>query len=104
MRRAMATLCLVSGSRTAQGCAVKLPGPTSYCKPARCGPRGHARRPEMYNKGMAQHPDVMILGGGVIGLSTAYYLAREGVAVEIVDRIDFGQESSWAGAGILSPP
>jgi glycine oxidase len=52
---------------------------------------------------MAQHPDVLILGGGVIGLSIAYYLAREKVRVEILDRGDFGQEASWAGAGIIPP-
>jgi glycine oxidase len=52
---------------------------------------------------MSQHPDVLILGGGVIGLSVAYYLAREKASVEVVDRGDFGQEASWAGAGILPP-
>lgn len=53
---------------------------------------------------MAQHPDVLILGGGVIGLTTAYFLTREGLTVEIVDRADLGQEASWAGAGILTAP
>jgi glycine oxidase len=52
---------------------------------------------------MSQHPDVLILGGGVIGLSVAYSLARERVRVEVVDRGDFGQEASWAGAGIIPP-
>jgi glycine oxidase len=52
---------------------------------------------------MSASPDVLILGGGVIGLTTAYFLAREGVRVEVVDRGDFGQEASWAGAGILAP-
>src|SRR5215472_138642 len=52
---------------------------------------------------MAQHPDVLILGGGVIGLTTAYFLTRAGVHVEVLDKGDLGQESSWAGAGILSP-
>jgi glycine oxidase len=52
---------------------------------------------------MTEQPDVLILGGGVIGLTTAFYLARNRVRVEVVDRGDFGQESSWAGAGILSP-
>jgi glycine oxidase len=52
---------------------------------------------------MAAYPDVLILGGGVIGLTTAYFLAREGVSVVVVDRSDFGQEASWAGAGILPP-
>lgn len=52
---------------------------------------------------MSQHPDVLILGGGVIGLSAAYFLAREQLRVEVVDQAEFGQEASWAGAGILPP-
>ena len=52
---------------------------------------------------MSEHPDVLILGGGVIGLSTAWFLAEAGVRVQIVDKGDFGQQASWAGAGILSP-
>src|SRR5215468_5129308 len=52
---------------------------------------------------MAEHPDVLIGGGGVIGLTIAYFLAREGLRVEVVDKGDFGQEASWAGAGILPP-
>jgi glycine oxidase len=52
---------------------------------------------------MPEHPDVLIIGGGVIGLTTAYFLAREGARVSLVDKGDFGQEASWAGAGILPP-
>jgi glycine oxidase len=52
---------------------------------------------------MANSRDVLILGGGVIGLTTAYYLARAGVRVQLLDQSDFGQEASWAGAGILPP-
>src|SRR5262249_55457187 len=52
---------------------------------------------------MPTHPDVLILGGGVIGLTCAYFLARDGVRVEVVDKGDFGQEASWAGAGVLIP-
>ena len=48
-------------------------------------------------------PDVLIVGGGVIGLTAAYYLALENVSVVLIDRGDFGQEASWAGAGILPP-
>ena len=44
---------------------------------------------------MAAHPDVLILGGGVIGLTTAYYLAREGVSVSVLDRGDLGRQASW---------
>lgn len=47
--------------------------------------------------------DVLIVGGGVIGLSIAYELSGQGVAVEVVERGDFGKEASWAGAGMLLP-
>lgn len=52
---------------------------------------------------MSEPPDVLVIGGGVIGLTAAYFLARDGVRVEVVDQGDFGQEASWAGAGILPP-
>ena len=47
--------------------------------------------------------DVVVVGGGVIGLSIAYELAGQGVDVTVLERGDFGQEASWAGAGILPP-
>jgi glycine oxidase len=49
------------------------------------------------------HPDVAIIGGGIIGLTSAYFLAKEGVSVAVYDRGDLGREASWAGAGILPP-
>src|SRR6516164_3675812 len=52
---------------------------------------------------MPEQSEVLIIGGGVIGLSAAYFLAREGISVEVLDQGDFGQEASWAGAGILPP-
>jgi glycine oxidase len=52
---------------------------------------------------MTEHADVLIIGGGVIGLTTAYFLASEGARVTLVDRSDFGQQASWAGAGIIPP-
>ncbi|MGL4551696.1 MAG: glycine oxidase ThiO [Gemmataceae bacterium] len=48
-------------------------------------------------------PDVLIVGGGVIGLTTAYYLARDGVRVTLVEAGEVGRQASWAGAGILTP-
>jgi glycine oxidase len=52
---------------------------------------------------MSLLPDVVIIGGGVIGLSTAYYLARAGARVTLVDQGDLGRQASWAGAGIIPP-
>lgn len=53
---------------------------------------------------MNETPDVAIVGGGIIGCSIAYELARRGVAVTVVERGWIGRESSWASAGIISPP
>ena len=47
--------------------------------------------------------DVLIVGGGVIGLSLAWELARRGSRVRVIDRGEPGKEASWAGAGILPP-
>lgn len=48
-------------------------------------------------------PDVLIIGGGVIGLSLAWDLAQHGQSVQVIDRGEPGKEASWAGAGILPP-
>lgn len=49
------------------------------------------------------NPDFLIIGGGVIGLSSALELARDGARVTVLERGAAGAESSWAGGGILSP-
>lgn len=47
--------------------------------------------------------DVVIVGGGIIGGSIAYELARRNLNVVVLDRQQPGQEASWAAAGMLSP-
>ena len=47
--------------------------------------------------------DVVVVGGGVIGLSIAWELARSGRRVEVLEQGRVGQEASWAGAGMLPP-
>jgi glycine oxidase len=49
---------------------------------------------------MADH---IVVGGGIIGLLTAHYLAETGAKVTLLERGVIGHESSWAGGGILSP-
>jgi D-amino-acid dehydrogenase len=47
---------------------------------------------------------VIVLGGGVIGVSTAYYLAAEGHEVTVVERQNgVALETSFANAGEISP-
>ena len=52
---------------------------------------------------MTKQQQVVVVGGGVIGLLTAFNLATQGQAVVVLDRSSVGQESSWAGGGIVSP-
>jgi len=47
--------------------------------------------------------DFLIIGGGLIGLLTARTLSESGAKVILIERSQLGQESSWAGGGILSP-
>lgn len=47
--------------------------------------------------------DVVIAGGGVIGLTTALALARVGQKVCVIERHQVGRQCSWAGGGMLSP-
>lgn len=44
-----------------------------------------------------------VIGGGIIGMLTAFYLSESGAQVSIFDRSALGSESSWAGGGIISP-
>lgn len=47
--------------------------------------------------------DVLVLGAGAVGLSTALALRQRGQRVAVLDRRAPARESSWAGGGILSP-
>jgi D-amino-acid dehydrogenase len=47
---------------------------------------------------------VIVLGAGVIGTTTAYYLAKSGAEVTVIDRQDAcAMETSFANAGQVSP-
>lgn len=52
---------------------------------------------------MTHISDITIIGGGVIGLLTAREFVKAGCSVTLVDKSFSGQESSWAGGGILFP-
>ena len=46
---------------------------------------------------------VLIIGGGIIGLSSAYYLQKEGHQVTVVDQSNLDSGASYVNAGYLSP-
>lgn len=47
--------------------------------------------------------DILVIGGGVIGLTLARELSKRGAKVVVVERGKVGREASWAGAGMLPP-
>ena len=47
--------------------------------------------------------NVLVIGGGVIGLCTAYYLALDGHQVSVVDQSTMDSGASYVNAGLLSP-
>ena len=46
--------------------------------------------------------DVVVLGAGIVGVSTAYAARQRGLSVVVVDRREPGSETSYGNAGILS--
>jgi len=49
----------------------------------------------------ARRTDILVIGGGSIGLAAAYYLAREGAKVMVAERDEVGQAAATANAGSL---
>ena len=47
--------------------------------------------------------EVVIIGGGIIGLCSAYYLQKEGCAVTIIDQSDMTKGASFVNAGYITP-
>ncbi len=53
---------------------------------------------------MAQHPQhVVVVGAGIVGLSTAWHLQEAGVTVTVLDGDGVAAGSSWGNAGWLAP-
>lgn len=46
---------------------------------------------------------VVVIGGGIIGLSCAYYLHKEGYSVTIIDKSDITSGASFVNAGYITP-
>src|ERR1700677_4116309 len=48
-------------------------------------------------------PDVVIVGGGVIGLSAAWRARERGLSVTLLEREEIGRGTSHVAAGMLAP-
>ena len=49
----------------------------------------------------ARHTDILVIGGGSIGLAAAYYLAQGGAEVMVAERDEAGMAAATANAGSL---
>ena len=66
------------------------------------GPRlSRVQRPER-SGGVMDRADVVIIGGGVTGLSSAYWLTKAGLDVVVVEKGIVGWEASGRNGGISS--
>jgi len=49
-------------------------------------------------------PDILIVGGGVIGCAIAYYMTEAGASVTVLERGEIASQASGAAAGMLVAP
>lgn len=56
----------------------------------------------MSDNGSEKQTDVIVLGAGMVGVSTAYAARQRGMSVVLIDRREPGSETSYGNAGILS--
>jgi len=46
---------------------------------------------------------IIIIGGGIVGLCSAYYLQKEGHEVTVIDKSDLSSGASFVNAGYITP-
>lgn len=63
--------------------------------------RSSAARPSLFYNAGVKTWDVIIVGGGIIGLALAIALRRRGAAILVVERGEPGREASHAAGGML---
>lgn len=52
---------------------------------------------------MTRSADILIIGGGVVGVCSAYYLAEQGARVTLVEQGEIAAGSSYGNAGLIVP-
>jgi D-amino-acid dehydrogenase len=57
----------------------------------------------MVDANLAGPRSAVVVGAGIVGLSTAWFLQERGVAVTVVDRVGVAAGASWGNAGWIAP-
>lgn len=52
---------------------------------------------------MGKNKNVLVVGGGIVGLSTAYYLQKDGHTVTVLDKSNMDSGASFVNAGYITP-
>ena len=52
---------------------------------------------------MNSKPEVLIIGGGVIGVCSAYFLAKKGVQVTLIEKDEIASGCSYGNGGLIVP-
>jgi glycine oxidase len=52
---------------------------------------------------MGRTPDVLVVGGGIVGAAIAWRLSKAGATVTLLEKSAIGREASWAAGGMLTP-
>lgn len=52
---------------------------------------------------MINKPDILIIGGGIIGAACAYELSQRGASVVVIDKGEIGHGCSYGNAGWITP-
>jgi len=81
----------------------------SFLPRIKCGVNcggNHENSKKLYVSGqltMHEGSKVVIIGGGIIGAATAYYLKQKGWSVTIIDKDQFGYGASHGNCGLIVP-
>ena len=63
----------------------------------------HPSTRNLFSPMTSPSPDVVIIGGGIVGCAAAWYLSQTGVRVQVIEQHRVGAHASGGSAGILSP-
>ena len=93
----LALMAHLAARRSEHGCGIAQPDRRGVAEPPQppTGDREHTFR--------MRNQRIVVVGGGIVGLATAWHLQRGGAEVSVVERREIAAGSSWGNAGWLAP-